>query len=933
MNARSLTLTGLLSLCAILAAFAVASQPALASEEHPYLSSQSLIDVFSEVTATSGVVTDSHGDIYVSEYSQDKVTVYSPTGSVITAFSVTAPKSFGPSSLAVDSSGDVYVQVYNRGVTKYKPTAFPPTAATTYEIDKTAGTEGVIVPNSAEAHAVAIDPANQDLYVAEAKHIASFSPKGVLISSTIGESVVSEPEYYGVDVYGTTGDVYVIDKNHSSAYVLNPAGTEILAKTKFTSSPNLFDLAVDQSSGDFFVISSKPNEEGTTSVVDEFSASGAYVSKLPKEFGASLHLQDIRGPSDIAVDNGSSSPNTGDIYVASRDQAHSKDSVYAFGPLAAPPVKDKLTVAQGGNGIGKLMCEVNEAFEECAGEYPEGTEITLRGTAEPGSVFAGWSDGTGAASSCVGNGSCTFELTGDSSLDATYLLENTVALREVGTGLGTVTSEPTGLDCGLTCEAVFSHNQTVTLSAAPSEGKVGGWTGCESVTGPDGEKCTVQVTAAKIVTVEFEAEPLLTVSKEGTGAAEGRVTSTPSGIDCGSECTHPVPIGDTVVLEEHGEGTSFGGWTGCTSESGGKCEVLMSAAKEVRAKFTAVAPADFKLKALVEGGGEIVSQPGTIACKEGAAAGQCEEEVASSTTVKLKAQAELGWTLEEWTEGPCAGAKTTSCEFTMPSHDVNIGAKFSVSHQRKLTVVKFGEGGVKTATPPGFACGPAQLECATEFDEGARVVLEESPATGYQFAGWIGCKVKSPTSCEVEASRDIEVAAIFLKEGQPGKEGSKGEPGPQGPEGPKGTDGEPGANGAQGETGAAGAPGAQGPAGPQGPVGPQGPAGRPGTVELVTCQIVKQNGVRVRKCVIKQVPGPVTFKVTGSGARATLSRRGAVYAAGTAQGGPHGRLRLSLEPLRRLRPGRYTLTLITGSGAHERIRSERFTLSAPVVRR
>ena len=934
MNARNLKLTGLISLCAIAAAFASASQPALAAEEHPYLPSQSLIGVSSEAIGSSGVATDSHGDTYVSEYLQDKVTVYSPTGNVITEFPVTAAKGFGPSSLAVDSSGDVYVQIFNRSVTKFKPSAFPPASGTTYEVDKTAGTEGVIVPNSAEAHAVAIDPANQDLYVAEAKHIASYTSKGVLISATIGEAAVSSPEYYGVDVYGPSGDVYVIDKAHSAAYVLNPTGAEILAKTKFTSASaaNLYDLAVDQSDGDFYVMSSTLFHESTTSVVDEFSASGAYVSKLPTEFGSSLHLQGIRGPSDIAVDNG------GDVFVASGDPAHGKDSVYAFGPLAAAPVEDKLTIASDGNGAGKLTCEVNSAFEECASEYPEGTQITLTGAAEPGSVFAGWSAGTGAASSCAGSSSCTFTLTADSSLEATYLLENTLALKETGTGTGTVTSEPAGLECGLTCEAIFPHDQTVTLSAAPSEGKVGGWTGCESVSGPGEEKCTVQVTVAKVVTVQFDAEPLLTVSKEGTGAAEGRVTSTPAGIDCGSECSDAIPIGETIVLEEHAEGGSFEGWTGCTSEAEGKCEVLISAAKEVRAKFTAPAPAEFKLQAQVSGGGEVVSQLGTIACTEGAAAGLCEEEVASSTTVKLKAKAESGWAFEEWTEGPCAGSKATSCEFTMPSHDVSVGAKFAVSHQHKLAVVKFGEGGVKTATPPGLTCGPAQLECAAEFDEGTHVVLEESPATGFQFAGWIGCKLKSSTTCEVEASTDLEVAAIFLKEGTAGKEGPAGGVGPQGPIGPGGSPGQPGAAGASGEPGAAGASGERGAAGlpgalgPAGSAGPQGPAGKPGTVELVTCQTVKQKGVKVRKCATRQVPGPVTLKVAGSSARATLSRRGAVYAVGVA-GGAHGRLSMRLEPLRRLRPGHYTLTLITGSGVHERIRSERFTLDSLVVRR
>ncbi len=225
---------------------------------------------------------------------------------------------------------------------------------------------------------------------------------------------------------------------------------------------------------------------------------------------------------------------------------------------------------------------------------------------------------------------------------------------------------------------------------------------------------------------------------------------------------------------------------------------------------------------------------------EGGSARTCSEEVKESGAVKLEARAPSGWAFEEWTEGPCAGAKTAACEFAMPGHDVKAAANFSVSHLRKLTVFKYGEGEVKTATPPGLRCGPAQSECAAEFNEGSGVVLEENPATGYEFAGWIGCRAKTATSCEVDVSSEVEVAAIFLKEGQPGKEGPKGEPGSQGPrgtEGSSGSDGEPGANGVRGETGAAGARGNQGPRGPAGPAGAAGPGG---AVELVTCKTVKQ---------------------------------------------------------------------------------------------
>jgi hypothetical protein len=66
-----------------------------------------------------------------------------------------------------------------------------------------------------------------------------------------------------------------------------------------------------------------------------------------------------------------------------------------------------------------------------------------------------------------------------------------------------------------------------------------------------------------------------------------------------------------------------------------------------------------------------------------------------------------------------------------------------------------------------------------------------------------------------------------------------------------------------------------------------------------------------------------TVKITA--ASAMLSRNGSVYAAGTARRS-HGRLSLRLRPLRKLPRGRYTLTLISGSGSRETVRSLVFTL-------
>src|ERR1039458_578086 len=165
----------------------------------------------------------------------------------------------------------------------------------------------------------------------------------------------------------------------------------------------------------------------------------------------------------------------------------------------------------------------------------------------------------------------------------------------------------------------------------------------------------------------------------------------------------------------------------------------------------------------------------------------------------------------------------------------------------------------------------------------------------------------------------IETTTTYACNGAKGAAGAKGEEGKQGNEGPKGNPGAAGAAGAQGEKGPNGSNGAAGAQGPAGPAGTAGPAGAAGKIELVTCKKVGKK----QKCTTKLVSGTVKFTATAS--RATLSRAGVIYAAGTARSA-HGRLRLRLTSLRRLKRGHYTLTLATGQGRHERVVREAFTI-------
>jgi hypothetical protein len=88
-----------------------------------------------------------------------------------------------------------------------------------------------------------------------------------------------------------------------------------------------------------------------------------------------------------------------------------------------------------------------------------------------------------------------------------------------------------------------------------------------------------------IYKVQDLALATLTVVSEVIGSASGTVTSAPSGIICGSNCSADFEKGTSVTLTAvTGPNTVFAGWTGpCTGT--GNCVVTMDEAKSVTATF------------------------------------------------------------------------------------------------------------------------------------------------------------------------------------------------------------------------------------------------------------------------------------------------------------------------------------------------------------
>jgi hypothetical protein len=81
----------------------------------------------------------------------------------------------------------------------------------------------------------------------------------------------------------------------------------------------------------------------------------------------------------------------------------------------------------------------------------------------------------------------------------------TLSVTKAGTGSGTVTSNPAGINCGSNCSETYNYNTSVTLNATAATGSTfTGWSGAGcSGTGT----CTVIMEAAKSVTASFSLKP------------------------------------------------------------------------------------------------------------------------------------------------------------------------------------------------------------------------------------------------------------------------------------------------------------------------------------------------------------------------------------------------------------------------------------------
>lgn len=402
------------------------------------------------------------------------------------------------------------------------------------------------------------------------------------------------------------------------------------------------------------------------------------------------------------------------------------------------PVVGHVIVMKEGTGRGTVISSPGgiTCGGTCEADFAVPALVSLSAVPDANSVFLGWSG------ECQGTGTCSIRVGALHPITASFAAkEHSLVVVHQGLAHGKVTSFPPRIDCGPTCAARFETGLTVVLTAtAEADAVFTGWSGACSGSGT----CTLVLDDDQTATARFDPAPQgLSVAKSGTGT--GRVSSSPSGIDCGGLCQARFPPGSDITLHAWPDATStFVGWAGLCQGTEG-CTIRMNSAGSVTAGFELV-QYGLSIDKTGPGSGTVKASPAGIA-----SAYSCAAAYPAGTSVTLVATPDETSVFTGW-EGACSGAGV--CTVIMDAAQT-VSANFEAI-RRRLSLSKTGHGEV-TSVPSGLKCGDV---CTADFVIGAQILLLAKPAPGAIFAGWSGACAGSSETCTVimDAARTLSAS-------------------------------------------------------------------------------------------------------------------------------------------------------------------------------
>jgi predicted outer membrane repeat protein len=398
----------------------------------------------------------------------------------------------------------------------------------------------------------------------------------------------------------------------------------------------------------------------------------------------------------------------------------------------------------------------------------------------------------------------------------------TDAIAVATSGSGSVTSSPSGISCPGTCSAIFDYSEAVTLTATPDTGSsFAGWSGACSGTGT----CTVTVGQLGSITASFSLNQYALTVTRTTGTGLGAVTSSPSGITCGADCSEMFTYGTVVTLTATpATGSTFNGWSGACSGVL-TCVVTIGVVNSVTAQFsnpdgypaseTAWAiPGTVQAESYNNGGlgvgyyssgygpkardssdgngtilGYVASGYWTKYTVDVAESGSYRLDVRYRANMSSTSYAALDIYVDNAKAAAFSLTGTSYTQQTASASGVYLTAgqhvlklafgsntalgsgpeynwvSFTRQHSLSLST-KGGAGSGIISSSTGDSCGKLST-CDVKVTAGSVVTLSATAATGSSFTGWSGACTNSSGDCTVTMSQTQYVTATFALNSYP----------------------------------------------------------------------------------------------------------------------------------------------------------------------
>ena len=346
---------------------------------------------------------------------------------------------------------------------------------------------------------------------------------------------------------------------------------------------------------------------------------------------------------------------------------------------------------------------------------------------------------------------------------------------------GTVTSNPSGINCGLTCQEDYfdyNFNSVVTLIANPSSGYSTSWTGCGVVYGLGNNLCNVTMNDWKTVNVTFTLSSFnfnlsnngsrtviqgsnvtniinATLISGATQAVSFLAYGLPPGTTASFIPTSCNPTCSTILNLTTSASTPVGTYTIYVNGTSGGLTNTTS--------FTlTVNQLNYNLTLNKKGTGtgtvnstSIPSQVNQIGC--GAICLNQNVSFKVNANVTLNATASPGNTFAGWVGcNSVYGPGNILCNVTMNSAKT-VNATFNIQ-QFTLTTSVIGSGNI---TGNGISCLTGSTgDCSETVNTGTLIALTATPLEGWTFVEW-GGGCSGTGSCVVTMDASKSVSATF----------------------------------------------------------------------------------------------------------------------------------------------------------------------------